>query len=195
MAQPNYLSPDADPRSQIDIVPLEIWSDHVPIADKPGEFREVHKIKWTKRGQPGHETVESVGRLRKDEMLWAFLEPYYERWLKGQEDPVDGTPLEAWPGVTRGQVQQMRNLHIRSVEELAGVTDAILDRIGMGARSLRERARTFVQAKAGSAQIEAALVAERERSAALEERIAEMEATLEQLKPKRGRKQAEDEAA
>lgn len=186
--QPTPLAPETDSRSQVDIVILEIWPDHVPIADKPGEFREVHKVKWAKRGTNGHETVESVHRLKKMPQLWERIEPAYERWLKGQETPVDGTPLEAWPGLTKGQVDHMRLLHIRSVEDLAQCTDSALEKIGMGARTLRDRARTYVQAKAGSAQIEAALAKRDEENEQLRAEVAELRALVQSLAPKKGRK-------
>ena len=184
---PTLPPPETDNRAQVDIAILEISRDHRPIAGKPGEFKEVHIIEWAKRGTNAT-TRETVDRLRKMPQLWERIEPSYERWLKGQETPVDGTPLEAWPGLTKGQVEHLRLLHVRSVEELAGVTDSTLDKIGMGARALRERARLFVQAKQGSAQLEAALVERDEENARLREEMAELRALVETLKPKKGRK-------
>lgn len=185
--QPTLVAPETDSRSQVDIAILEISRDHRPIANKPGEFKEVHIVEWAKRGTSAT-TRETVDRLRKMPQLWERIEPAYERWLKGQETPVDGTPLEAWPGLTKGQVEHLRLLHVRSVEELAAVTDSTLDKIGMGARALRERAKLFVQAKQGSAQLEAALVGVREENDNLKTELAELRALVEDLKPKKGRK-------
>ncbi len=181
-------------RSTIDIHILKIWREHVPDPKKAGEFREVHKIEWAKRGTNNSTTVETVSRLQKDAVLWARIEPSYQHWLKGQETPLEGTPLEAWPGMTEGRVAQLRLLHVRTVEEYAAVTDATLDKIGMGARSERERARIFVEAKKGSAQIEHALAGEREKVANLEAQMAEMRELIASLPPKK-RKPAEVEAA
>jgi hypothetical protein len=188
--RPDPLSPDTDNRHQVDIHILRIWKDHVPVPDKPGEFKEVHKIEWAKRGTTAT-TVEKVSRVQKNEALWERVEPAYQRWLKGQETPADGTPLEAWAGVTPGQVDYMRSLHIRSVEDLAGCNDAALERIGMGARALRDRARAYVENKKGSAVIEAALAARNEEVDQLRQQVAELTALVQ---TKRGRKAAEAEA-
>lgn len=64
-------------------------------------------------------------------------------------------------------------------------------RLGMGARALRDRARVFVQAKQGSAQIEAALVGEREKVETLTAEVAELRALVQQLAPKK-RAKADD---
>jgi len=185
---PDLMSPEYDPRAKVDIVPVEFWVDHRPIHDRPGEFKPVEQVKWAKRGQPNHQTVEAISRVRKNPQLWNAIEPYYKHWLKGQEAPTDGTPLEAWAGVTKGQVQQLKLLLIRTVEELAQVGDGTMQRIGMGARTLVERAQAFVDHKRGSAVVEAALVSEREKRAELEGEVAELKAMVEALTPpeKRG---------
>ena|SRR3990167_1472292 len=170
-------------RSKVDIVPVEFWVDYKPIIDKPGEFKPVEWVKWAKRGSPGHETVEAIPRVKKSPQLWATIEPYYNHWLKGQETPVDGTPLAAWPGITRGQVQALNLLLIRSVEDLAAANDATQQRIGMGARELVGRAKIFMEAKKGSAVIEAALAIEREKVGALVSEVAELRALVESLTP------------
>jgi ubiquinone biosynthesis protein UbiJ len=99
--------------------------------------------------------------------------------------------------VTAGQVDQMRALHIRSVEELAGCNDAALERIGMGARSLRDRARAYVENKKGSAVVEAALAARNEEVEQLRAQVAELTEAVKALAPRRGRppKVQEEEAA
>lgn len=85
--------------------------------------------------------------------MWEYIEPFYERWLKGQEDPVDGTPLDVCAFIPAGIVGHLRNLHIKSAEDLAALTDADLERVGMGARGFREKARAYVESKHGDAKL------------------------------------------
>jgi hypothetical protein len=68
----------------------------------------------------------------------------YQRWLKTQDnDHVDGTPLEQWPGVTRSQVEELKHFHVRTVEQLAQMADSLGQQY-MGFFQLREAARKFL---------------------------------------------------
>ena len=55
-----------------------------------------------------------------------------------------GTPLDAWEGVTTGDVRRLDILGIHTVEQLALVADGHLDGLGFGGRLIREKARQFV---------------------------------------------------
>jgi hypothetical protein len=77
------LPPETDSRATVDIHILKIWKDHVPDPKKPGEFKEVHKVEWAKRGTR-EATVERVDRLKKMPQLWERIEPAYDRWMRGR---------------------------------------------------------------------------------------------------------------
>ncbi|WP_395443572.1 hypothetical protein [Caulobacter sp. UC70_42] len=47
----------------------------------------------------------------------------YAAFKAGQEVPVEGTPLEEWPQITRSQVEELKFAHIRTVEQLASLPD------------------------------------------------------------------------
>lgn len=74
----------------------------------------------------------------------------YEAFQKGQELPLDGTPLRNWPNskITPSRVEELAYFNIRTVEELAGVNDLHLQNLGMGARELRQAAITFLEVAA-----------------------------------------------
>lgn len=168
---------------EINVVPMNFRKDFVPRKDEPGEFKEVHKVDLVKKGSNGESTPWEIGRLQKDQILWPYIKPFYERWLEGQEDPVEGTPIDCLPFLPPGLVGHLRNLHIRSAEDLASVTDADLDRIGMGARGWREKARNYVEAKSGDARLAAVnadLQAEKER---MQAEIDELKALVNSLTP------------
>lgn len=171
----------ADNRNVPAVVAIKFWSDHEPVAPA-GNFVEVDWVEYAKKGANGQTTVEKVIRVRKhNPAVWSVIERGYEAWKKGQEDPVDGTPLAAWPGVTRGQVDQLRLLNIRSVEDVAKMTDDDCGRFGMGARAVRDKARAFVKAKEGQSVIADAMAQKDEQIATLTASLAELTETVKGL--------------
>lgn len=98
---------------------------------------------------PGDKLTKWVGYVTDVErQRWPDA---YTAFKRGEERAASGTPLEQWPVITRGRVAELKGLNILSVEELAGLPDSTLTRLGMGARELREQARSFLEtAKAGA---------------------------------------------
>jgi hypothetical protein len=94
---------------------------------------------------------------------------HYASFKKGEQRATSGTPLEAWPNsdLTKSRVAEIKAHDILSVEELANLQDNLLGKLGMGARELREAARTYIS-KAKSGAGEAAMAA---RVAQLEEMV------------------------
>lgn len=183
------LSPDIGEQKP-SIVPLEFWVDHEPDGSKPGELRPVHWVKYAKKGQNGATIVDKVARKQQELNIWPAIEPYYEAWLKGQEEPEDGTPLSAWPGLTRGQADALKAINIRTVEDLAMLTDAQLESVGMGARALRAKALVFVETQQDKSGIEAALLSRDSQISDLTAQLEELTETVQKLtvnKPRRGR--------
>ena len=176
----------ASDRDRPHIAVLRFWTEYEEVKGKPGDPVEVHWAEWVKKGGNGATTCEKVSRLKKDQVLWPSIERSYDAWLKGQEAPVSGTPLSAWPGVHTAQADRLKLMHIRTVEDVAGLTDADLDKIGMGARALRDKARAFMQAKQGEAQIAAAMVERDEENARLKSEVEELRTTVAELAAKAG---------
>lgn len=90
---------------------------------------------------------------------------------RGIQITAEGTPLEEWPQITRSQVNELKHVGVLSVEVLAEVSDANIQRLGPGYTQLRLRARQYLEASADDAQ---ATAAAREREA-LEERVRLLE--------------------
>jgi len=68
----------------------------------------------------------------------------YERWKKGEEMPLDGTPVKGWGMISPAQQKNLIALNILTVEDLAGVNDEGCRRIGMGASELRDKAKAWL---------------------------------------------------
>jgi hypothetical protein len=98
----------------------------------------------------------------------------YRKFKEDGEQATDGTPLEQWPAVSVSQVAELKAKKIRTVEQLAGITDGQLNNLGLGARQLRDRAKAFLEAAAGNAPLDAALL----REAKLQEEIDALKAQV-----------------
>lgn len=172
-----------DDRSRPHIAVLRFYSSFEDEKGKPGSAREVHWVEYVKKGGNGATTCDKVSRIEKhNPMIWSVVGPAYAHFIKGQEEPADGTPLSAWPGCTTAMADHLKFLHLRSVEDVANTTDPDLERMGMGARALRDKARAFVEAKKGASIVAEALAEARAESAAKESRIADLEGVIGEMR-------------
>lgn len=106
-------------------------------SEKQGRpvYYEVEKITIIAPGQKNSEVVERV----KDHHRRQYPRQY-EAFKAGQEQVPDGMPVDQWPPLTKAVAQNLKALHIHTVEQLAALPDSGLSSIGMGARELREKA-------------------------------------------------------
>lgn len=177
------------------IVALKFWTNAGYNADKPDEPTLIDWVEYAPRGRAGQTNQEKVERLRKhNAIVWPQIERHYEHWKKGQDMPTEGTPLIAWPGFPEGMIRRLADLHIKTIEDFATITDAALDRIGMGAREWQRQAIAFLNNadRAASAKKQTDIEAQ---NASLIEQMAEMKAELAAMKakPRRGKPAAEDD--
>jgi hypothetical protein len=143
-------------------------------------FKDVPHIRIRYPGDPTRETIRPV---RTDPNRSRPYPPDPERFPRQwaafqarQVQPLEGTPLEQWPPLSRSQVLELKAVHVHTVEQLAGVPDSAMHNLGMGGRSLRAQAQAWLaDAKDGAAT--AALAAENEQ---LKERLAALEARFDQ---------------
>lgn len=180
------------------VVPIEWTIDHKRRED--GTFEEVVHCEYTRKGSKGETNTGTVKMIQKyDPAAWRALEPYYEAWRKGQEEPVNGTSLDVCAFLTKGQIKALKEIYIRSVEDLAGMDDTAMQHIGMGARAMKTKAQAFLDANKGHAVI-AEKMAEKDRQienltlqlSDLTKALNEMRAEMpEKRKPGRPPKQVE----
>ncbi|WP_141339703.1 hypothetical protein [Bradyrhizobium sp. USDA 3458] len=101
---------------------------------------------------PGDKLFSWVGEVSdKHRQRWPDV---YAAFKRGEERAASGTPLEQWPNpsLTKARVAELKSANILSVEELAGVPDSTLPKLGMGARELRDQARAYIDAAKGGAE-------------------------------------------
>ena len=94
-----------------------------------------------------HNKVEvGAGRLPREHA--AHYEKMYQLWKSGQELPVEGTPIKGWAVIAPSQAEAIIRAGIRTVEDLAQMNGEAMQRIGMGAVSMKNMAAAWVaQAK------------------------------------------------
>lgn len=95
-----------------------------------------------------------------------FAEHFRKYEARQDEEYVEGTILEEWPGITRSQVEELKYLNIRTVEQLAQVSDSNAQNI-MGVQALKQRAAEYL---------------ERSKETATADALAESKAEIEELR-------------
>ena len=87
----------------------------------------------------------------------------YAAFVAGKEAPLEGTSLADWPQIGRSQVEELAYFNIRTIEQMAAVTDGQLQNLGMGSRELRERAKLFLEVSSKGTAPLSKLLSENER--------------------------------
>ncbi len=123
-------------------------------------------------------------------------ESRYRLWKEGAEEPVIGTHLRMWPAATPAMVASLKEIQVHTVEALADANDTILDQIGMGARDLQRKARTWLSAADDTGKLAERINALEIENESLKTRNTELSDSLETLKaeisrPRKGRPSAD----
>lgn len=114
----------------------------------------------------------------------------WAQYQAGEEQVEEGTPIEEWSMISRSQALMLKGINIRTVENLAAVSDATLGNLGHGGRTLRDQAKAWIEQAKDGAEI-AKLVEENQRLTddveALKQQVREL-ATKASSKKKRRKK-------
>jgi hypothetical protein len=116
---------------------------------------------------------------------------YYQ--MRNNEGPELGTPLENWhrevpDELNDYQLAELQILKFRTVEQVATASDSQLQKVGMGAQALRERAKNYLARKNNSVFSDELSNTRKE----LDELKAKLAQLMEERKPGRPRKEAVD---
>lgn len=88
------------------------------------------------------EPTEKVMAMRA---RWSQIEAEYRAYKSGHELPVNGTPLGAWAGILPAAADVLKRSGIKTVEEVARLSEAQIDKIQLPAmRDLRRSAKLFL---------------------------------------------------
>lgn len=127
---------------------------------------------------------------------WDMIEPAYSAWKQGRELPLDGTALAVWPGVTTEQAEALKKVGIRTVEEVADLTDSVIGKIHLpNVRDLVTQAKAFLAASDRNEFADQMAKQQDEIDGLKEQLFAAMELLEEANKARTGKGKSKDEAS
>jgi hypothetical protein len=89
-----------------------------------------------------------------DEAIKRRFPGAYEAFKKGQEHRGSGTPLDQWPIVTRGMLEELKYMGFYTVEQVSEASDGVCAKFA-GLQNLKQKAIAFIEtAKNSTAPIE-----------------------------------------
>jgi hypothetical protein len=141
---------------------LKFWSDYTPDgvdAEGKPKMKAVDMVAYAPIGKSNMQLVkDAVVRLGKLQPLnpdnpasvmaharWAQIKSAYDAWKSGNEVPLNGTPLAAWPGVSSEQAAALKMMGVRTVEEVRDASESIVVRFPFPhAREMQKAAGLFL---------------------------------------------------
>jgi hypothetical protein len=136
---------------------------------------------------PALQWIEQMAKAARDrprEMNSRWVQQFrdvYEAFRKGEECQVDGYPIKNWPAITPAEAKNCARCGIHAVEDIAHANEEVLRQLGLGSRTLQQKARAFLEARAtnGAASELANLRSENE---ALKQLQDEMQGQISELR-------------
>lgn len=116
---------------------------------------------------PGQPKTE-VRRKASDADKMAYM-PEWSAYEQGKEHQMSGTPIETLPGLANGMADALKALYIYTIEQMAGLPDIALQKVGMGGNEIRQRAKAYIEKS--SAEV-----------IALKSQLEEAQATIAELR-------------
>src|SRR5258708_3342164 len=156
-----------------------ITFQHVEVQDEAATVQQGRPIFRTEErieiSFPGNQLNIWAGRVTDEHRQMYARE--YEAFQRGEEVAREGTPIEELKVLNRAQVRELKYFDIFTIEDAASLSDATLQRMGMGGHRLREMAKKYLEQANGFAPI-AELVAAKEN---LEGKVAMQATQIEEL--------------
>lgn len=130
-------------------------------------------------GQPKSEVHRPVQDKDKQE-----YRAEWQAYQEGREQRINGTPVELLPGLPQERADSLKAIYIHTIEQLASLSEPAMQKVGMGAVDLMNKAKGFLQKnsaevmalKADLAQRDETIKTQGDQIAQLLERMAALEA-------------------
>ena len=140
------------------------------------EGRPIFKeVEYVEIRIPGSRSVQACRPATEDDKR--RFHRHYDAFQKRVEMPEEGTSLTEWPQISRSQVEELKFFGVKTVEQLASMSDTNISQF-QGGYGLRNRAQEWLKTADSTA-----LIAEKE---VLNRRIAELEAKIDALVANQG---------
>lgn len=134
--------------------------------------------------QPGNPNSPVLAVTDNERKRWP---DQYAAFMKGMEVSVHGTPIEQWSYLPRTAVLELKSLDLHTIEQIAGLPDSAVQKIGMGGRNIVEMAKAYLDDSMAQAITSEAL-ARAERS---EAHVASLQKQLDEIRPMMDRMHSE----
>lgn len=141
---------------------------------------EVLRVPFVRFMRPGDkETIMEVMVEDSHKRRWP------QKWMAWQmqeglldgEGTIPGWPIEQWTELLPDQIHELKYLRFSTVEQVAGASDAQVQRMGMGGLSLREKAKVALRNRMG-AEVREEIARKDAEIQDMRERMERMEAML-----------------
>ena len=152
--------------------------------------RPIHEdVVFVKIMAPGSRDCLEREATEADKQRFALEFARFSNGLKDEAQAV-GTPLKAWPSMSRSMVKDFAAVNVFTVEQLANLSDTSIQTFGLGGREWCAKAKAFLETAHNSAAAEK-YAAENEvlkrEIATLQQQFAELSARVEPEKRGPGR--------
>lgn len=127
---------------------------------------------------PG-DTLNRIDRMLRDQDKIDYPEQW-DKFQRKEKHTVDGTPLEAWPQLSRIQAKEMIAMNILTVEHLANLNDNVSHKI-MGFSDLKRKAQLFLKAASDSSLFDKITEDNKAKDEMLSQQAAAIKALQEQM--------------
>lgn len=129
------------------------------------------------------ERLEESSRAGRFPPAWlSHYRSAYEMWKKGEEIPLTGIPLAAWPAISPAQYETLKAARLYTVEDVAQMNEESIARVGMGARALKQRAEAFLQTAKETGKAAEELAALRQQNKDLEETVKRLSEQVDAMR-------------
>lgn len=164
-----------------------------PASEAAGQvvYKDLEWCRMSRIGSNGTTTEDAVARLKRNPQLWPYLEPLYQAWRRGEEEPVSGARIDMAPFLTAAQVAALKRVNIRSIEDMAALPDGMLGAIGMGAQAMREKAKAWLAAANDIGKTAGKLGALEAENAALKDSVEELRKLIADMAPQKPQQQVQ----
>ena len=143
-------------------------------------FKEVDFIQISQPGNLSSEVIRPA--TMRDKARFPRHYAAYEQ--RNDEEYSEGTPLTEWPMINKAMVEELRYFKVRTVEQLAGMTDSSVQSAA-GFSSLRQKAADWLEQAADSGHAVA-------RISDLEQKMEDLMETIEAQKERIQELESED---
>lgn len=113
----------------------------------------------------------------------------FKKRIEGEDEAVQGTLLAEWPQATRAMVEELAFFNVKTVEQLAGMSDANSGQF-MGMNGLKAKAQQWLalaKEQKGATELKMELEKRDEQIAAMQTQIEALVAAQTAVKPKKKR--------